>query len=192
MDQPYHLRRASLLSETSPTTAPQIKDGFTIRYWLAHGIGAVGLFRSPNLSTATPMIPVTGLDAGAGKAGLIQSSATCPAGLECRKVLLTQGVTTIPLPIIRFFPESKTACDFDAGAHDSIVTAGSIWAFWGRWESVEFVSHRNDSVHRNRARQRPDMLCQDQPLHSIFASVAAHSAELEWLRLPARTGLAQD
>src|SRR4029077_10046594 len=82
----------------------------------ARCIGAVGLFRSPNLSSASPMIPVTGVDAGAGKTGLIQSSATCPAGLECRKVLLTQAVTTIPGPVGAFIPESKTACEFAVGA----------------------------------------------------------------------------
>ena len=47
-------------------------DGKSIRFWASTNTGAVGPFRSPNLSSATPMIPVTGLDAGAGKAGLIQ------------------------------------------------------------------------------------------------------------------------
>ena len=75
------------------------------------------------------MIPVTGLDAGAGKAGLIQSSATCSAGLECRKVLLRHGVTTIPGPISALIPESETACEFAVGALDSIDTFGSNWEF---------------------------------------------------------------
>jgi hypothetical protein len=70
-DQADHLRRASLLSETSPTTTPQNQTANPSAFGLALSIGAVGLFRSPNISSSTPMIPVTGLDAGSGKAGLI-------------------------------------------------------------------------------------------------------------------------
>jgi hypothetical protein len=91
---------------------------------LARSIGAVGLFRSPNLSSASPMIPVTGVDAGAGKAGLIQSSATCPAGLECRKVLFRHKVTAIPKVTCTSFPESQNASEFAGATLGSIVTSG--------------------------------------------------------------------
>jgi hypothetical protein len=73
------------------------------------------------------MIPVTGVDAGAGKAGLIQSSATSPAALECRKVLFRQMVTAIPVPVVTLFPESETALEFADSALDSTVTARSRW-----------------------------------------------------------------
>jgi hypothetical protein len=76
------------------------------------------------------MIPVTGVDAGAGKAGLIQSSATYPAALECRKVLFRQMVTTILAPSFTLFPESQIASEFAGGALDSTVTARSNWTSW--------------------------------------------------------------
>src|SRR5262249_19274592 len=91
---------------------------------LARSIGAVGPFRSPNLSSANPMIPATGVDAGAGKAGLVQSSATCPAGLECRKVLFRQKVTAIPERSCTLFPSSETAREFAVGARGATVIFG--------------------------------------------------------------------
>jgi hypothetical protein len=125
------------------------------------------------------MIPVTGLDAGAGKAGLIQSSATYPAGLECRKVLLTQVVTTIPVPIIAFVPESETACEFAGGALDSTDTFGSIWEFWDRWVFVEFVSTCTDSAHRDCRLPASRTLRRDQSFLSFRSEIAAHPVELE-------------
>jgi hypothetical protein len=110
---------------------------------LAYGIGAVGLFRSPNLSSASPMTPATGVDAGAGKAGLIQSSATCPAGLECRKVLFRQKVTAIPAASCTLFPASQTAREFADGAPGAIVTSGSIWRICGDCGTAEFASIRD-------------------------------------------------
>jgi hypothetical protein len=47
-------------------------DGISIRYWASTSIGTVGPFRSPNLFAVIPMIPVSGLIAGAGIAGLTQ------------------------------------------------------------------------------------------------------------------------
>jgi hypothetical protein len=91
---------------------------------LAYGIGAVGLFRSPNLSSASPMIPASGVDAGAGKAGLIQSSATSLIGLECRKVLFRQKVTAIPAVTCTLFPERETGSEFAGATLGSTVTSG--------------------------------------------------------------------
>jgi hypothetical protein len=125
------------------------------------------------------MIPVTGLDAGAGKAGLIQSSATYPAGLECRKVLLTQVVTTIPVPTFALVPESETACEFAGAAHDSTDTYGSIWEFWDRWVLVEFVSTYTDFAHRDCRLRGSKTIRRDQSFHSFRSEIAAHPAELE-------------
>jgi hypothetical protein len=93
------------------------------------------------------MIPVTGVDAGAGKAGLIQSSATSPGALECRKVLFGQKVTTIPVPVFTLFPESETAWEFAGGALDSTVTARSRWTSWGSCEAMEFAPASVDFLH---------------------------------------------
>jgi hypothetical protein len=76
------------------------------------------------------MIPVTGVDAGAGKAGLIQSSATSPAALECRKVLFRQMFTAIPASSFTLFPESQIASEFAVSALDSTVTGRSNWTSW--------------------------------------------------------------
>src|SRR5579872_370720 len=93
------------------------------------------------------MIPVSGLNAGAGKAGLTQSSATCPVGLECRKVLFRHEVTTIPVVSCTLFPESQNGCEFAGGALISIVTAGSIWIFWDVCKSLDFDPTYDDCVH---------------------------------------------
>jgi hypothetical protein len=116
------------------------------------------------------MIPVTSLDAGAGKAGLIQSSATCSAVLECRKVLLRHGVTTIPGPIGAFIPESKTACEFAVGALDSIAIDGLIWDDWGRWETMEFVSSCTGFAHLEGAWIKRRILRCDEPFRSEIAA----------------------
>src|SRR5262245_30270942 len=107
---------------------------------LARSIGAVGPFRSPNLSSATPMTPATGVDAGAGKAGLIQSSATCPAGLECRKVLFRHKVTAIPAVSCTLFPASQIAREFAVGACGATVISGSSWRKCGECGTAEFAS----------------------------------------------------
>jgi hypothetical protein len=122
------------------------------------------------------MIPVTGLDAGAGKAGLIQSSATCSDGLECRKVLLIHGVTTIPAPTCTLIPESQTACEFAGGALDSIATHGSIWEFWGRWEIMDFIATCTGFGHHDCFRLKSDILHRDEPFRS---ETAAQSIEPE-------------
>ena len=114
---------------------------------LARSIGAVGLFRSPNLSSATPMIPATGVDAGAGKAGLIQSSATRPTGLECRKVLFRQKVTAIPAVTCTLIPERETASEFAVGTPGPTDTVGLTWRNWVLCGKAEFASCGADFVH---------------------------------------------
>ena len=112
------------------------------------------------------MIPVTGLDAGAGKAGLIQSSATCSAVLECRKVLLIHGVTTIPDATCTLIPESQTACEFADGALGSTATAGLIWRNWGCWEAMGFVSSYSGFAQNCCFRLEPDILRRDESFDS--------------------------
>jgi hypothetical protein len=116
------------------------------------------------------MIPVTSLDAGAGKAGLIQSSATCSSGLECRKVLLRHGVTTIPVATCTLVPESQTACEFADSALDSIATAGLIWDDWVRWETMEFVSSCTGFAHLEGAWIKLRILRCDEPFRSEIAA----------------------
>ncbi len=140
---------------------------------LAHRIGAVGLFRSPNLSSASPMTPATGVDAGAGKAGLIQSSATSPTALECRKVLFRQMVTAIPEMTCRLFPERKTALEFAVGAHGSTVTNGLIWRTWVLCRTAEFASSCADFVRLAGDRSGFDAV---RPGESDHSSTAAQSA----------------
>jgi hypothetical protein len=94
------------------------------------------------------MIPAFGLNAGAGKAGLIQSSATCSSSLECRKVLFRQKVTAIHRLSFPSIPASETACEFAVDALVSIVTRWSKWMEWNKWGNAdpgfncaEFVRH---------------------------------------------------
>jgi hypothetical protein len=92
------------------------------------------------------MIPVTGVIAGAGKAGLTQSSATNPAALECRKVLLWKEVTTIHVAVSTLVPRSQAGLEFAGGTHRSIVTSGLIWMKWDLCGTLDFASSRADFV----------------------------------------------
>jgi hypothetical protein len=141
---------------------------------LARCIGAVGLFRSPNLFSATPMIPVTGLDAGAGKAGLIQSSAPCPAGLECRKVLFRQKVTTIRGVSCTLFPESQIGLESAGGPLDSTVTARSSWRRWRFQGTEEFTSRCAGFAYHPR------------PTTVYCALRSDHALRSEWPAQPAQ------
>jgi hypothetical protein len=112
------------------------------------------------------MIPATGVDAGAGKAGLIQSSAGGPTGLECRKVLFRQKVTAIPALTCALFPERKTASEFAAGAHGSTVTGGSIWRTWDLCGTAEFASTFAGFVHSLRDSSGLGVLRPDETVRS--------------------------
>lgn len=185
--RPNCLRRASLLYEKVRRhridhLRPKPSD-----IGLAQCTGAVGLFRSPNLSSAIPMTPAYGLDAGAVKAGLIQFIGGLLAGLERRKVLLSHKVTANPSPSFTPIPGSQTACEFACDTFDSIATTGSLWRIWRAQEDTGLPSscagfvRRRPSVRRfATVRSMPSALTA-RTVQSAPASQTVAAREEAWL-----------